>query len=169
MNLVAPVMRFLTPGLTGRRTSAVVVDYPCKRLMLIVCSAICLGVAFPAPSFAQIKTLASCKKAWEDNKAFNQAAGITERDWLAKCRLDRAKKPADAAAPVSVPLKKFQVNAVCGGMDWCQKACGLEGRYTCSFECGLQSCSGQCMNCPSRNIGARTIQSVVANTKRPWQ
>jgi hypothetical protein len=66
-------------------------------------------------------------------------------------------------------LKKSQVNAVCGGMDWCQKACGLGGRYTCSFGCGLQGCSGQCTNCSSRRVSVRTIQTVVANTKRPWE
>ena len=142
-----------------------------RRSMLIVCSAVCLGLAFPTLSFAQRKALATCEKEWRANKAFNQAAGITERDWVAKCRADSAKKPADdvAAAPIPVPLKKSQVNAVCDGGDACQKACGLGGQYTCSFECGPKGCSGQCTNCSSRRVGARTIQSVVANTKRPWQ
>jgi hypothetical protein len=169
MNLVAPIIRFLTTGMTGRITSALGLDHPAKRLMLIVCSTICLGLAFPTPSFAQKKSLATCEKEWSDNKVFNQAAGITKRDWLAKCRLVRGTKPADAAAPVSVPLKKSQVNAVCGGMDWCQKACGLGGQYTCRFGCGLQGCSGQCTNCTSRRVSVRTIQTVVANTKRPWE
>ena len=142
-----------------------------KRSMLIVCSAVCLGLAFPTTSFAQRKALATCEKEWSANKAFNQAAGITERDWVAKCRADRAKKPMDdvVAAPVSVPLKQSQVNAVCDGSDACQKACGLGGRYTCSFECGAKGCSGQCTDCSSRRVNVRTIQSVVANTKRPWQ
>ena len=142
-----------------------------KRSMLIVCSAVCLGLAFPTSSFAQRKALATCEKEWRANKAFNQAAGITERDWVAKCRADSAKKPADdvAVAPLSVPLNKSQVNAVCGGSDWCQKACGLGGQYTCNFECAPTGCSGQCTNCSSRRVNVRTIQSVVANTKRPWQ
>ena len=168
MNLVSPVMKFLTPDMTGRIASALGLDHITKRLMLIVCSAICLGLAFPTPSFAQKKSLATCEKEWRDNKAFNQAAGITERDWLAKCRLVRGKKPADAAASVSVPLKKFQVNAVCGGIDWCEKVCGLGGQYRCRFGCGLEGCSGQCINCSSRRVSARTIQTVVANAKRPW-
>ena len=166
MNLVP--MRFLTTNMT-RRIASVLGELAAKRLMLIVCSAICLGLAFPTSSFSQRKTLVTCEKEWRANKVFNQAAGITERDWVAKCRLDSAKNPADATAPISVPLKKFQVDAVCDGNDRCRKACGLGGQYTCSFGCGLEGCSGQCMNCSSRRVSVRTIQSVVANTKRPWQ
>src|SRR5262245_21238534 len=168
MNLVSLIMRFLAPGRIARTRGP---DPTAKRSILIVLSAVCLALAFPTPSFAQRKTLPSCEKEWSANKVFNQAAGITERDWVAKCRLDRAKKPAGdvAAAPVSVPLKRPQVSAVCGGIDWCQKPCGLGGRYTCKFSCGLDGCSGQCVNCSSRRVGSRTIQTVVANTKRPWE
>src|SRR5262245_15873965 len=169
MSLVPPIMRFLTADIAGRIASMSGLDHIAKRLMLIVCSAICFGLAFPTPSFAQRKTLATCEKEWRDNKIFNQAAGITERDWIAKCRLDSTKKRADAAAPIPVPLTRSQVSAVCNGIDWCQKACGLGGQYTCSFKCGLEGCTGQCMNCTSRRVNARTIQTVVANTKRPWQ
>ena len=168
MSLVPPIMRFLTADITGRIASVSGLDHIAKRLMLIVCSAICLGLAFPSPSFAQKKSLATCEKEWRDNKVFNQAAGITERDWIAKCRLVRGTKPANAAVSVPVPLKKFQVNAVCGGIDWCEKSCGPGARYTCRFGCGLEGCSGQCINCTSRRVSARTIQTVVANTKRPW-
>src|SRR5215831_14461881 len=163
MNLVSPVMKFQTPDMIGRVASVLGLDLTAKRSMLIVCSAVCLALAFPTSSFAQRKALVTCQKEWRANKAFNQAAGITERDWVGKCRLDSAKKPADAAAPISVPLTKSQVNTVCDGRDWCQKVCGLEGRYTCSFGCGSEGCSGQCMNCSSRRVNVRTIQSVVAN------
>src|SRR5215467_11586562 len=134
MNLVSPVMKFQTPDMIGRVASALGLDLIAKRSMLIVCSAVCLALAFPTSSFAQRKALVTCQKEWRANKAFNQAAGITERDWVAKCRLDSAKNPADATAPISVPLKKFQVNAVCDGRDWCQKVCGVNRQYTCSFE-----------------------------------
>jgi hypothetical protein len=66
-------------------------------------------------------------------------------------------------------LTVSQVNSICSGMELCQKVCGLSGQYTCSFGCGSQGCSGQCMNCTSRRVNVRTIQSVVANAKRPWQ
>ena len=91
MNLVP--MRFLTTNMT-RRIASVLGELAAKRLMLIVCSAICLGLAFPTSSFAQRKTLVTCEKEWRANKVFNQAAGITERDWVAKCRADSAKKHA---------------------------------------------------------------------------
>ena len=172
MNLVSPIMRFLTPDMIIRRVaSALVLDLNAKRSVLIVCSAICLALAFSTSSFAQRKALATCEKEWQANKAFNQAAGITERDWVAKCRLDSAKKQADNVAPASipVPLTRSQVKTVCEGRDGCQKVCGSSGRYTCSFGCESEGCSGQCMNCSTRRVNARTIQSVVASSKNPWQ
>ena len=96
MNLVSLIMRFLTADMTGRSASALGLDHTAKRSMLIACSAICLGLAFPTSSFAQRKALATCEMEWSANKAFNQAAGIAERDWVAKCRADNAKKLADA-------------------------------------------------------------------------
>jgi len=92
MNLVSLIRRFLRADVTGRIASALGLDHTAKRSMLIACSAICLGLAFSTSSFAQRKALATCEKEWSANKAFNQAAGITERDWVAKCRADSAKK-----------------------------------------------------------------------------
>jgi hypothetical protein len=97
MNPVSLIVRFTTPEITGRIASALHLDHVAKRSMLIVCSAICVGLAFPTSSFAQRKALPTCEKEWKANKAFNQAAGITKRDWIAKCRGDKwANKPADA-------------------------------------------------------------------------
>jgi hypothetical protein len=171
MNSVPLVLRFPIPGMTRRIAGVFGLGFVAKRSILIVCSAICLVLAFPASSFAQKKSLATCEKEWAANKVFNQAAGITKRDWVAKCRLVGAKKATNNVAPVSVPvaLNRTQVKTVCAGWDRCQKACGLNGQYTCSFACGLDGCSGQCTNCSSRRVGARTIQAVVANSKRPWQ
>ena len=97
MNPVSLIVRFTTPEITRRIASAPHLDHVAKRSMLIVCSAICVGLAFPTSSFAQRKALPTCDKEWKANKAFNQAAGITKRDWIAKCRGDKwANKPADA-------------------------------------------------------------------------
>ena len=97
MNLVSLIMRFLTPDMTGRIANALLPDRTARRSMLIVCSAICVGLAFPTSSFAQRKAIPTCEKEWSANKAFNQAAGITKRDWIAKCRVDKwANKPANA-------------------------------------------------------------------------
>jgi hypothetical protein len=70
-----------------------------KRLGLIVCSALIFsGLAFSAtPSFAQKKTIKACEEEWRANKAANEAAKITEKAYVAKCRAD-AEKPAAAFA-----------------------------------------------------------------------
>ena len=69
-----------------------------KRWWLIVCSALIFsGLAFSAtPSFAQKKTIKACEEEWRANKAANEAAKITEKAYVAKCRAD-AEKPATAA------------------------------------------------------------------------
>jgi hypothetical protein len=88
MNLVSFIVRFLTADMTGRIARAFGLDHTAKRSLLIACSAICLGLAFSTPSFAQKEVLAMCEMEWSANKAFNQAAGITERDWVAECRAE---------------------------------------------------------------------------------
>jgi hypothetical protein len=74
-----------------------------KRSMLIVCSAVIIsGLAFSAtPSFAQKKTVKACEEEWRANKAANEAAKITEKAYVAKCRAE-AEKPA-AVAPTTSP------------------------------------------------------------------
>jgi len=71
--------------------------------MPIVCSmVIFLGLAFSTgPSFAQTKTVKACQEEWRANKAANEAAKITEKDYVAKCRAG-AEKPA-AAVPAAAP------------------------------------------------------------------
>src|SRR6516162_5214057 len=97
MNLVSLVIRFLRADMTGRIASTLGLDRTAKQSMLIALSAICLGLAFPTSSFAQRKALATCEMEWSANKAFNQAVGITERDWVAKCRavLQRNRQTRD--------------------------------------------------------------------------
>ena len=80
-----------------------------KRLGLIVCSALIFsGLAFSAtPSFAQKKTIKACEEEWRANKAANEAAKITEKAYVAKCRAD-AEKPAAAAPPRHLPHRQRQ-------------------------------------------------------------
>ena len=75
-----------------------------KRTVLIVCSAVIFsGLAFSAtPSLAQKKTVKACEEEWRANKAANEAAKITEKAYVAKCR-GEAAKPA-AAAPATAPV-----------------------------------------------------------------
>lgn len=66
------------------------------------------------PAFAQQKTEKACKEEWQANKAANQSAKVTEKDYVTKCRADgAAAKPAAApaatpaaAAPAAAPAAK---------------------------------------------------------------
>ncbi|MGA9514790.1 MAG: hypothetical protein WBV51_14625 [Pseudolabrys sp.] len=75
-----------------------------KRTVLIVCSAVIFsGLAFSAtPSLAQKKTVKACEEEWRANKTANEAAKITEKAYVGKCR-GEAAKPA-AAAPATTPV-----------------------------------------------------------------
>lgn len=74
-----------------------------KRSMLVVCSAVIIsGLAFSAtPSFAQKKTVKACEEEWRANKAANEAAKITEKAYVAKCRAEAAKPAAPTTAPAA--------------------------------------------------------------------
>jgi len=75
------------------------------RSIAVVCSAV-IGVTFMmSPAFAQEKTAKACQAEWRANKADNQAKGITEKAYVAKCRGgDSAAKPA--AAPAAATAKE---------------------------------------------------------------
>jgi hypothetical protein len=77
------------------------------RSIAVVCSAV-IGVAFlKSPAFAQEKTAKACQAEWRANKADNQAKGITEKAYVAKCRGgDSAAKPAPAPAATTAKEKK---------------------------------------------------------------
>ena len=78
-----------------------------KRTTCLAYIAVSAVAFFAAPSFAQAKTIKACQEEWQANKAANQAAGVTEKDYVAKCRagvgaatpaaapMTTAKKPAD--------------------------------------------------------------------------
>jgi hypothetical protein len=76
-----------------------------KRSILLLCFAIaCSGLAISAtPSFAQKKTIKACEEEWRANKAANEAAKITEKDYVAKCRATTEKPAAAAPAPMAAP------------------------------------------------------------------
>ena len=115
MNLVSLIRRFLRADVTGRIAGALGLDQTAKRSMLIACSAICLGLAFPTSSFAQRKALATCEKEWRANKAFNQAAGITERAWGEECRAEEYARERSCAADWKAAKAAGRVTA---GMTW---------------------------------------------------
>ena len=59
-----------------------------------------LPVVSPA-AFAQQSTVRACQDQWRANRAANQAAGITEKDYVEKCRAGKAAAAPAAAAPAA--------------------------------------------------------------------
>jgi hypothetical protein len=67
------------------------------------CSVVGLIAASPL-AHAQQKTVKACEEEWRANKAANQAAGKTEKAYVAECR-GTAEKPAAATTPAAAPAK----------------------------------------------------------------
>jgi hypothetical protein len=69
-----------------------------------MCGVVLLVIAPSFSAFAQQKTAAACRAEWRANKAANQAAGITEKDYVTECRsgaTPTAGPPAAAPAPTA--------------------------------------------------------------------
>jgi hypothetical protein len=60
-------------------------------------------LVFAPPASAQQRTAADCTREWQANKAANQAQGITERAFVAKCRAGAAPAAAQQTPPPSQP------------------------------------------------------------------
>ena len=72
------------------------------RNIAVVCCAIVLASIVSFPAAAQQKSVKACQDEWRANKAANQAAKITEKAYVEKCRADiMPAKPA--AAPTAAP------------------------------------------------------------------
>ena len=72
------------------------------RNIAVVCCAIVLASIVSFPAAAQQKSVKACQDEWRANKAANQAAKITEKAYVEKCRADTMPaKPA--AAPTAAP------------------------------------------------------------------
>jgi hypothetical protein len=61
------------------------------------------NAAKPAKTVKTVKTVKACEDEWRANKAGNQAAGITEKAYVEKCRATAtaAPPPAPTAAPMA--------------------------------------------------------------------
>ncbi len=68
-------------------------------LGVAICSAMIALAALSSPSFAQQKTVKACENEWRANRAANQAAGITQKAYVEKCRAGIAPTQAAPAAP----------------------------------------------------------------------
>jgi hypothetical protein len=69
------------------------------RLFAVLATAMLAGIALAPPASA--KTVKACQKEWQADKTAMQAAGKTEKAYVAECR----GKPADAAAATK-PIKE---------------------------------------------------------------
>jgi hypothetical protein len=67
-------------------------------------TAIIVGLAL-APAPASAKTATDCKKEWQADKAAMQAAGKTEKAYVAECSPPKPAKSAKAAKPAAAPEK----------------------------------------------------------------
>ncbi len=79
-----------------------------SRLAPAICSAIIGIMVFSSASFAQQKTVRACQEEWRANRAANEAAGITQKAYVEKCRAAgaTAQPPAATAAkPAAAPSK----------------------------------------------------------------
>jgi hypothetical protein len=74
-----------------------------KLFALALCGAMGLIVALPS-AHAQQKTVKACEEEWRANKAANQAAKITEKAYVEKCRA-AAATPEAAKTPAAAPAK----------------------------------------------------------------
>jgi hypothetical protein len=75
-----------------------------NRLFAVaLCGAMGLIVVMPSAN-AQQKTVKACQEEWRANKAANQAAGKTEKAYVAECR-GAAAKPEAATTPAAKPTK----------------------------------------------------------------
>jgi len=57
-----------------------------KPLLLILTAAVAGLAIFAGPAAAQQKTVKACEQEWRANKAANQAAGVTQKSYVEKCR-----------------------------------------------------------------------------------
>jgi len=71
------------------------------RFVTLICCAVLGAISLSASTLAQQKTVKACIEEWRANKAANQAAGISERDYVAKCKGGAATATAPSEAPVS--------------------------------------------------------------------
>jgi hypothetical protein len=72
------------------------------RLATAIATTVLVSLAVSAPASA--KTAKDCRKEWQADKVAMQAAGKTEKAYVAECRTVAAA-PADAATPAAKPDK----------------------------------------------------------------
>src|SRR5512139_284750 len=78
-----------------------------RILVLALCGVVAVFAALPA-AHAQEKTVKACQEEWRANRAANQAAGVTLKAYVERCRAGTAAAqpaPAPAASPAPAPAR----------------------------------------------------------------
>ena len=71
------------------------------HLIATICAAFVGASILSAPAFA--KTDKECQDEWRANRAANQAAKITEKDYVAKCKAGTTAAEPTTATPTAAP------------------------------------------------------------------
>jgi type IV secretory pathway VirB10-like protein len=87
------------PNMRTRNAGA---PYVGTQWVAMVGSALVGLLALSGPALSQQKTVKVCQEEWRANKDANQAAGVTEKAYVDKCRAGAAATPA-AATPGAAP------------------------------------------------------------------
>jgi hypothetical protein len=72
-----------------------------NQFAAVICSMFVGLAALSSPALSQQKTGKACQDEWRANKDANQAAGITEKAYVDKCRAGAAAQPT--ATPAATP------------------------------------------------------------------
>jgi hypothetical protein len=76
-----------------------------RNQIVAMMGAALLGIlALPSVALSQQKTVKACQDEWRANKDANQAAGVTEKAYVDKCRAGGAAAQPAAPAPVAKPV-----------------------------------------------------------------
>jgi hypothetical protein len=69
----------------------------------LICGMVLAAIAPSYSAFAQQRSVAACRAEWRANKAANQAAGKTEKAYIAECRSGAASQTAPPAPRGAAP------------------------------------------------------------------
>jgi hypothetical protein len=99
-----------------------------KLITAVICAALFGLVASPMDAVAQQKSAKACREEWRANRTANQADGITERAYVARCRNATAKSSLPAPTP---PVTKGQKTAKQCRDEWrANRAANVAGGVT---------------------------------------
>lgn len=136
-------------------------------LFAIACSALVGLVAVPPPALAQQKTVKACRDEWQANKAANQAAGVTEKAYVDKCRAGSAATTPAATPTATTPAASGEKTVKACRDEWsANKAAYQAGGVT--EKSYVEKCrAGETVAVPSQNTPAANTNPVSTPPAKP--